>query len=108
LTRFLVTDTTVGDTLQRIADCGMAATTQALWVGYIGVGGGAALAQVDRWFAGSEPLPYHEHNLLARDLNDWLIDGGSTERVPYADALGLPLGRSRRAVVVDGKPESAP
>jgi len=71
------------------ARCGLAASTQALWVGYLGLGGGAPLAQVERWLAGTDPLPDREHNLLAQTLNDWLIDGGTSERFPYADAPKL-------------------
>jgi hypothetical protein len=67
----------------------LAASCQAVWLGYIGVGGGAPLDQIERWMAGTDPLPDHEHNMLAQTLNDWFIDGGTTERVPYAERSGL-------------------
>jgi hypothetical protein len=67
-------------------------SAEALWVGYISVGGGAPFAQIERWLATTDPVPAREHDMMAQALNDWLIDTDNLQRVPYADSLDPAVG----------------
>ncbi|HWW54323.1 MAG TPA: hypothetical protein VNY84_11170 [Acidimicrobiales bacterium] len=67
-------------------------SSEALWVGYISVGGGATFTQIERWLATTDPVPDREHDMMAQALNDWFIDTHSVHRVPYADGLHRAVG----------------
>jgi hypothetical protein len=67
-------------------------SSEALWVGYISVGGGATFTQIERWLATADPVPDREHDLMAQALNDWFIDTDSVQRVPYSDGLDRTVG----------------
>jgi hypothetical protein len=69
-------------------------SSEALWVGYISVGGGATFTQIERWLATTDPVPDREHDLMAQALNDRFIDTDSVQRVPYSDGLGRTLGKT--------------
>jgi hypothetical protein len=62
-------------------------TPMMLWIAYVGAGGGARAPQVDRWLAGTDPLPRPEYDRLAQALNDAFTELGEDHPVPYADSL---------------------
>jgi hypothetical protein len=58
-------------------------SSEALWLGYISVGGNGTLSQVRRWLDGSSRLSDREYDLLAQALNDEFTDRGMNHPVSY-------------------------
>ncbi|MDQ3895833.1 MAG: hypothetical protein M3326_01060 [Actinomycetota bacterium] len=62
-------------------------TVVQVWLGYVGVGGGASLSIVEGWLFGAAEPSAREHDLMAQSLNDHFIERGLNHPVPYAESL---------------------
>ena len=55
----------------------------ALFVRYVGLGGGATSRQLDAYFAHGSAMAEGEHDMAVHALNERFLELGRSERLPY-------------------------